>query len=137
MQASKKTFVGSMPIFSSMIPDQLSKRLKIFFKIYPDSKELRLAYLQALAEKGDETAVLEEWVKGKDELQKDRHALEILAWGVLKKGDLSSQLAIHLSALIGALLDAGCAGRSDARECPERHQCFASADSSKVLWTVR
>ncbi len=71
---------------------------------YPESKKLRMAYLQALAEKGDETAVLKEWAKGKEELQKDRHALEILAWGVLKKGDLSSQLNIHLSAMIGAAL---------------------------------
>lgn len=71
---------------------------------YPESKKLRMAYLQALAEKGDETAVLKEWVKGKEELQKDRHALEILAWGVLKKGDLSPQLNIHLSAMIGAAL---------------------------------
>lgn len=85
-------------------PRSAVKEAENFLKIYPDSKELRLAYLQALAEKGDETAVLQEWVKGKDELQKDRHALEILAWGVLKKGDLSSQLTIHLSALIGASL---------------------------------
>lgn len=42
--------------------------------------------------------------QGKDQLQKDRYALEILAWGVLKKGDLSSQLNIHLSSLIGASL---------------------------------
>ncbi len=85
-------------------PRSAVKEAENFLKIYPNSKELRLAYLQALAEKGDETAVLQEWVKGKDELQKDRHALEILAWGVLKKGDLSSQLNIHLSALIGASL---------------------------------
>jgi HEAT repeat protein len=85
-------------------PRSAVKEAENFLKVYPASKELRLAYLQALAEKGDETAVLQEWVKGKDELQKDRHALEILAWGVLKKGDLSSQLNIHLSALIGASL---------------------------------
>ncbi|HUD01005.1 MAG TPA: hypothetical protein VMR37_01645, partial [Rhabdochlamydiaceae bacterium] len=85
-------------------PRSAVKEAENFLKVYPESKELRLAYLQALAEKGDETAVLQEWVKGKDELQKDRHALEILAWGVLKKGDLSSQLNIHLSALIGASL---------------------------------
>ena len=85
-------------------PRSAVKEAENFLKLYPESKELRLAYLQALAEKGDETAVLQEWVKRKDELQKDRHALEILAWGVLKKGDLSSQLNIHLSALIGASL---------------------------------
>lgn len=85
-------------------PRSAVKDAEKFLKIYPDSKELRLAYLQALAEKGDETAVLQEWEKRKVELQKDRYALEILAWGVLKKGDLSSQLNIHLSSLIGASL---------------------------------
>lgn len=85
-------------------PRSAVKDAEKFLKIYPDSKELRLAYLQALAEKGDETAVLQEWGKRKEELQKDRYALEILAWGVLKKGDLSSQLNIHLSSLIGASL---------------------------------
>lgn len=83
-------------------PRSAVKEAEKFLKTYPASKELRLAYLQALAEKGDETAVLEQWNQGKEELQKDRHALEILAWGVLKKGDLSNQLNIHLSALIGA-----------------------------------
>ncbi len=85
-------------------PRSAVKEAENLLKIYPDSKELRLAYLQALAEKGDETAVLQEWGKRKEELQKDRYALEILAWGVLKKGDLSSQLNIHLSSLIGASL---------------------------------
>jgi len=85
-------------------PRSAVKEAENFLKLYPDSKELRLAYLQALAEKGDETAAFQEWGKRKDELQKDRYALEILAWGVLKKGDLSSQLNIHLSSLIGASL---------------------------------
>jgi HEAT repeat protein len=85
-------------------PRSAVKEAENFLQKYPESQRLRLAYLQALAEKGDETAVLQEWVKGKDHLQKDRHALEILAWGVLKKGDLSPQLNIHLSALIGASL---------------------------------
>ncbi len=85
-------------------PRSAVKDAEKFLKIYPDSKELRLAYLQALAEKGDETAAFQEWEKRKEELQKDRYALEILAWGVLKKGDLSSQLNIHLSSLIGASL---------------------------------
>jgi HEAT repeat protein len=85
-------------------PRSAVKEAEQLLETYPESKKLRLAYIQALAEKGDETAVLQEWVKGKEELQKDRHALEILAWGVLKKGDLSPQVNIHLSALIGAAL---------------------------------
>jgi HEAT repeat protein len=85
-------------------PRSAVKEAEHFLKLYPESKELRLAYLQALAEKGDETVVLQEWSKRKDKLQNDRYALEILAWSVLKKGDLSSQLNIHLSSLIGASL---------------------------------
>lgn len=85
-------------------PRSAVKEAEKVIQAYPESQRARLAYIQALAEKGDETAVLQEWVKGKDELQKDRHALEILAWGVLKKGDLSPQVNIHLSAVIGAAL---------------------------------
>ena len=53
-------------------PRSAVKDAENFLKIYPDSKELRLAYLQALAEKGDETAVLQEWGKRKEELQRFR-----------------------------------------------------------------
>lgn len=80
------------------------KEAEKLLESYPESRQLKLAYIQALAEKGDETKVLQIWNKEKSELQKDRHALEILAWGVLKKGDLSSQVNIHLNALIGAAL---------------------------------
>jgi len=75
---------------------------KTFMQSYPESKEVRLAYIQALAEKGDEAAVFQEWNLKREEFQKDRHALEILAWSVLKKGELSPQVQIHLCSLIGA-----------------------------------
>ncbi len=75
---------------------------KTFIEKYPDSNLIRLAYIQALAEKGDEAAVFQEWNVKRDEFQKNRHALEILAWSVLKKGELSPQSHIHLSSLIGA-----------------------------------
>lgn len=71
---------------------------------YPESSALRLAYIQALAEKGDEAAVFREWNVKREEFLKDRHALEVLAWSVLKKGELSPQVHIHLSSLIGASL---------------------------------
>ncbi len=85
-------------------PRSAVKEAEQFLKDYPASQELRLAYLQALAEKGDETEALQEWEKGKEEFQKNRHALEILAWGVLSNGGVSSQVNIHLSALVGAAL---------------------------------
>lgn len=85
-------------------PRSAVKEAEQLLKQYPDSKELHLAYLEALAEKGDETQALQEWEKGKEEFQKNRHALEVLAWGVLHQGGLSSQVNIHLSALVGAAL---------------------------------
>ena len=71
---------------------------------YPDSKLIRLGLIQALADKGDEAEVLEQWNVATPEFRKDRRALEALAWSVLKKGELSSQMHIHLSSLIGASL---------------------------------
>ncbi len=66
---------------------------------------LHLAYIRALSEKGDETAVLEEWAQTVEKFQeeaKNRLSLETLAWGVLSKGEHSSQLGIRLNALLGA-----------------------------------
>jgi HEAT repeat protein len=85
-------------------PRSAVQEAREFLKHYPESKELHLAYLEALAEKGDEIQVLQEWERGKDDFQKSRHAIEILAWGVLGKGSLSSQVNIQLSSLIGAAL---------------------------------
>jgi len=56
-----------------------------------------------LAEKGDETAVLREWNKEKDKFRGDRHALEVLAWGVLKKGSFLSN-SMFMSMLLLELL---------------------------------
>ncbi|MDN3506620.1 MAG: HEAT repeat domain-containing protein [Simkaniaceae bacterium] len=72
---------------------------------YPDSKALRLAHIKALCQAGNEIAALEEWntlSKVHEDLLQDRSALEMLAWGVLNKGDASSQLAIKINSLIGA-----------------------------------
>lgn len=85
-------------------PRSAVKEAEKFLKEYPQSQELHLAYLQALTEKGDETEALVEWEKGQEAFLKNRHALEILAWGVLNHGELSSQVGIHLSALVGAAL---------------------------------
>lgn len=102
-----------------------------FLLTYPQSEQLRIAYLQALAEKGDETAAYKEWSKKREELQKNRHALEILAWGVLKKGDLSSQLNIHLCSLIGAGLT------RDVRAVPMIVEALRSTSALQRLVGVR
>lgn len=104
---------------------------KEFLEEYPESKSVRLAYVQALAEKGDETAVFREWNIKRDEFQNDRHALEILAWSVLKKGELSPQTHIHLSSLIGASIT------RDVRAVPMLVSALRSSNAILRLFGVR
>ncbi|MBS0629428.1 MAG: HEAT repeat domain-containing protein [Verrucomicrobia bacterium] len=74
-------------------------------KYYPESKALRLSLIKAFSRGGNEIEALETWkklVNEDKELLHDRTALEMLAWGVLNKGENSNQLAIKVNALIGA-----------------------------------
>jgi len=76
-------------------------------KEYPESKSLQLAYIRALAERGDETAVMEQWKKTAHRFKEeasDRRCLETLAWGVLNKGEKSEQFFIRFCSLLGAAL---------------------------------
>lgn len=96
-------------------PVNAVKEASSALKLYPDSKAIHLAYIRALAELGDETKVLEQWTETttqfKDEA-KNRTALEMVAWGVLNKGEHSQQLTIRLNSLLGA------AFTHDARALP-------------------
>ena len=77
------------------------------FDSFPGSQAVGAAYVEALAANGFETAALQVWnsLSLKDpNLIQDRHLLEELSWGVLRKGVESNQYAIRLSALIGAYL---------------------------------
>ena len=74
-------------------------------KEFPNSKALQLAYIRALSEKGDETAALEQWLQTTSKFEEeklDRRMLEVLAWGVLNKGESSTQLSIRLNSMLGA-----------------------------------
>lgn len=74
-------------------------------KQYPESKALQLAYIRALSEKGNETEAMEQWeetIVRFEEEKLDRRMLEVLAWGVLNKGESSAQLNIRLNAMLGA-----------------------------------
>jgi len=76
---------------------------------------LRLAHIKALCHAGKEIEALEEWntlSENHEDLVSDRNALEMLAWGVLKKGESSNQLAIKINSLIGASMT------RDARAIP-------------------
>ena len=98
---------------------------------FPESNEVRLAYIEALAQKGDEAAVFREWNHKRDDYLKDRHALEVLAWSVLKKGELSPQVHIHLSTLIGAAIT------RDVRAIPMLVSALKSSSAHLRLFGVR
>ncbi|HSX03251.1 MAG TPA: HEAT repeat domain-containing protein [Rhabdochlamydiaceae bacterium] len=75
--------------------------------LFPTSKLLRLAFMRALCEKGDEMEALREWKvlsEQHPELLTDRNCLEMLAWGVISKAETSNQLVIRLNSLIGAAM---------------------------------
>ncbi len=69
--------------------------------IYPECQALRYALIRALSEQGEELQALDEW-KQLTKGQNSRHLLEVLSWGVLRKGERSSQLVIRINALLGA-----------------------------------
>jgi len=74
---------------------------------FPSSQAVGATYIEALAANGFEMAALHVWnslsLKNPNLVQ-DRHLLEELSWGVLRKGVESNQYAIRLSSLIGAYL---------------------------------
>lgn len=82
---------------------------------YPNSTALRIAMIRALCEAGSEIEALEQWntlSAEHTELLQDRYSLEMLAWGVLNKGEKSNQLAIKINSLLGASMT------RDARAIP-------------------
>ncbi len=112
-------------------PNSAVKEAEKLLQLYPESSDLQLAYLQALTERGDEAIALQKWMGKKDELVKNRRALEILAWGVLKKGDHSSQLNIHFNALIGSALT------RDVRAVPMLIQAMRGTNALFRLLAIR
>jgi HEAT repeat protein len=90
-----------------MISDRLSavREAEKAIREYPESKNIQLAYIRALSEKGSETEAMEQWVETAikfEEEKNNRRMLELLAWGVLNKGESSTQLNIRLNSMIGA-----------------------------------
>ncbi|MGC1879268.1 MAG: HEAT repeat domain-containing protein [Rhabdochlamydiaceae bacterium] len=90
-----------------MISDRLSavEEGEKALREYPNSKSLQLAYIRALSEKGDETRAMEQWVETARQFEDEknnRRMLELLAWGVLNKGESSAQLNIRFNSMLGA-----------------------------------
>lgn len=72
---------------------------------FPLSKELHLAYIQALSSQGEERLLLQEWshfISLFQEEEKNRDSLEVVAWGVLNRAEKSEQLSVQFNALLGA-----------------------------------
>jgi HEAT repeat protein len=86
-----------------LIRDALSavKDGKKALEAFPESKEIQIALIDALCAYGNETEALELWQRYFPQAT-DRRMIEILAWGVLNKGETSSQLDLQLYALLGA-----------------------------------
>ncbi len=83
--------------------------------LFPESKMLQVSLIRALCEKGDEIDAIEEWKRATLHFgikPDERYLLEMLAWGVLNKGEDSTQPFVRLSSLLGA-----CATH-DARAVP-------------------
>ncbi len=74
---------------------------------FPDSIPTQKTLVEALAANGREEEALDLWnqlTTKQPDLLYDRRLLEEISWGVLKKGTLSSQYGVRLSATIGAYL---------------------------------
>ncbi len=74
---------------------------------FPQSVEAGSAFVEALAACGFEEQALDEWTRLSIQypsLLADRHLLEEMSWGVLKKGISSTQYGVRLGSLIGSYL---------------------------------
>ena len=92
-----------------LIEDSLSAltEAEALAALHPDSTEVHKTLIEALAANGREEQALNLWnqLTAKDPgLLYERHLLEELAWGVLKKGACSTQYGVRLASTIGAYL---------------------------------
>lgn len=74
---------------------------------HPESVEIQKIFIETLSSNGLEEEALQAWNQltlKKPELLYERHLLEELAWGVLKKGTGSTQYGVRLAATIGSFL---------------------------------
>lgn len=76
-------------------------------RLFPNSRPVAVAWIEALAAKGFDDKAFEAWNLASiryPDLIADRHLLEELSWGVLKKGLESTQYGVRLASLVGSYL---------------------------------
>lgn len=79
--------------------DEAKKALKSF----PESEKIKKLLIKSYAEAGNDSEALKNWnAFAIDPTSHEHDLLESLAWGVLKKGEFSSQLSMRLMSLLGA-----------------------------------
>ena len=74
-------------------------------QLFPESKEIHIAYLKALCANGEETEAIQEWERllfKWPEEKENRQLLETLCWSVLLKAENSSLLLVRLNSLLSA-----------------------------------
>jgi HEAT repeat protein len=115
------TILASAQLFGTFSEEEYKKRIHAHLMIsdraaaveeakkalgdYPASKPLQMAYIRALCEKGDEMEAMEQWIETGIQFQEEkenRRILELLAWGVLNKGESSAQISIRMNSMLGA-----------------------------------
>jgi HEAT repeat protein len=95
-------------------PSALEEAMRLV-EHFPDSKDAGTALVEALSANGKEKEALDTWhqLSAKyPDLLVDRHLLEELSWGILRKGITSTQYGVRLTSLIGVYLT------RDARAVP-------------------
>lgn len=101
---------GVRRVRSHLIIDDTASALQEaqdLIKRFPSSKEIGSVLVEALAAAGEEEKALESWhalSTRYPDLALDRHLLEELSWGVLRKGLDSTQYGVRLASLVGAFL---------------------------------
>lgn len=92
-----------------LIQDRVAavEEAEALYRSAPESRDVLSALLESLAAAGNEERALQVWreVAARDvSVTQDRHLVEELAWGVLRRGQESSQMTIRVAGLIGAYL---------------------------------
>lgn len=99
--------------------------------LYPDSAEIWRAYICALSKSDDEKEMMAAWKKYAakfPDAYDDREPIEAMAWGVIEKGERTSNPLIRLYAIIGAFFSQDAKGIDIlSRHIADNNTCIRGA----------